>query len=184
MRENIVTVPNGLCLARIASTPVLGYFVVSNQFGLALSLFAFAGLTDLLDGYIARKFPGQQSVFGSFLDPFADKFLVATLFATLTYVNLIPVALTALIIARDVVLVFSGCVIRYKSLPPPKTVSRFFDVTMATAQLSPTLISKINTGVQLAMVSAALGAPVFDYTSSPALQWLFYITATTTVMSA
>ena len=56
---------------------------------------------------------------GSFLDPMADKVLIATLFLTLTYAELIPVALTCMIIARDVLLVTAGFVIRYKSLPPP-----------------------------------------------------------------
>lgn len=56
---------------------------------------------------------------GSFLDPMADKVLIATLFVSLTYADLIPIPLTALIIARDVALVAAGFVIRYKSLPPP-----------------------------------------------------------------
>lgn len=56
---------------------------------------------------------------GSFLDPMADKVLIATLFLTLTYANLIPMALTSLIVARDLMLVGAGTVIRYQSLPPP-----------------------------------------------------------------
>lgn len=61
---------------------------------------------------------------GSFLDPMADKVLIATLFLTLTYADLIPVALTGMIIARDAILVVAGFIIRYRSLPPP--VSSFF----------------------------------------------------------
>lgn len=60
---------------------------------------------------------------GSFLDPMADKVLIATLFLTLTYADLIPVALTGMIIARDAILVVAGFIIRYRSLPPP--VSNF-----------------------------------------------------------
>lgn len=59
---------------------------------------------------------------GSFLDPMADKILIATLFLTLTYADLIPVALTGLIITRDVLLVIAGFVIRYISLPPPVSI--------------------------------------------------------------
>lgn len=56
---------------------------------------------------------------GSFLDPMADKVLIGTLFLTLTYADLIPIVLTGMIIARDVLLITAGFVIRYKSLPPP-----------------------------------------------------------------
>lgn len=72
-----------------------------------------------LDGWIARTWESQSSNLGSFLDPMADKVLIATLFLSLTYADLIPVALTGMIIARDVILVTAGFVIRYRSLPPP-----------------------------------------------------------------
>lgn len=72
-----------------------------------------------LDGWIARKWKGQSSKMGSFLDPMADKVLIATLFITLTWQELIPLGLTLLIVARDAALVGAGFVIRYRSLPPP-----------------------------------------------------------------
>lgn len=74
--------------------------------------------------------------------------------------------------------------LRYQSLPEPKTLARYFDVTMATAQLSPTLISKVNTAIQICTVGATLGAPVFHYVSHPALEALWYLTAATTALSA
>lgn len=77
-----------------------------------------------LDGWIARTWESQASKMGSFLDPMADKILIATLFLSLTYADLIPIGLTSLIIARDLLLVVAGFVIRYQSLPPP--VSNFF----------------------------------------------------------
>lgn len=72
-----------------------------------------------LDGWIARTWKGQSTKMGSFLDPMADKVLIATLFISLTWQNLIPLPLTMLIVARDVALVIAGFVIRYMSLPPP-----------------------------------------------------------------
>lgn len=72
-----------------------------------------------MDGWIARTWESQSSKMGSFLDPMADKVLIATLFLSLTYAGLIPVPLTSIIIGRDVLLVVAGFVIRYQSLPPP-----------------------------------------------------------------
>ncbi|XP_057662772.1 probable cardiolipin synthase (CMP-forming) [Diorhabda carinulata] len=180
-RENVYTIPNFLCVARIALTPYLGFLIVQSQFEGALWVMGIAATTDLLDGWIARTWKSQSSKMGSFLDPMADKILIGTLFLSLTYVDLIPLMLTGLIIARDVILLASGFVIRYLSLPPPRTISRYFDVTHATAQLAPTFISKVNTAVQLLLVGSTLAAPVFHYIGHPALEALWYITGTTTM---
>lgn len=138
----------------------------------------------MADGYIARNYPSQQSMIGSFLDPAADKILIATLFVTLTVNGLIPVPLTSLIILRDICLMGAGFYIRYVSLPPPKTITRYFDMSFVTAKLSPTGISKVNTLVQLSLVACSLAAPVFDFIGHTFLQTLWYVTAVSTVLSA
>ncbi|RVE55329.1 hypothetical protein evm_000227 [Chilo suppressalis] len=183
-RENVFTIPNILCVTRIAMSPYLGYVILEENYTLALGLLGFAGITDLLDGWIARKWKSQASKMGSFLDPMADKVLIATLFISLTWQNLIPLSLTLLIVGRDTALVAAGFVIRYMSLPPPRTLSRYFDVTHATAQLAPTMISKFNTAVQLLLVGTTLASPVFGYVDHPALSALCGITAASTVVSA
>lgn len=183
-RENVLTVPNMLCVTRIFLSPYIGYLIIQTEFPQALAIIIFAGVTDILDGWIARTFKNQSSKLGSFLDPMADKVLIATLFLSLTYADIMPVFLTGLIIIRDLVLVAAGFYIRYQSLPPPRTLSRYFDVTHATAQLAPTHISKLNTLVQLATVVCTVAAPVFDYTSHSALYALWFITGGTTVASA
>jgi len=183
-KENIYTIPNLLCITRMMVSPYLGFLIVQGNFNFALGVLGFAAMTDLLDGWIARTWVSQSSKMGSFLDPMADKILIATLFLTLTYAELIPVALTGLIITRDVLLVAAGFVIRYKSLPPPRTFVRYFDATHATAQLAPTLISKVNTAVQLLLVATTLAAPVFNYIDHPLLQSLWYITGGTTIAAA
>ena len=118
-RENILTVPNLLCVSRIAASPVIAQFLVNNEFKYALALFGYAGLTDLVDGWIARNFKGQMSSLGSFLDPLADKILVTVMFLSLSYVDLIPAALTSLVVSRDVLLVYAGMYIRYMSVQKP-----------------------------------------------------------------
>lgn len=183
-KEKVFTIPNILCFTRIAMSPYLGYTIFQENYNMALGLLVFAGVTDLLDGWIARNWKGQSTKMGSFLDPMADKVLIATLFISLTYQNFIPLSLTLLIVGRDLALVVAGFVIRYMSLPPPRTLSRYFDVTHATAQLAPTFISKVNTAVQLLLVGTTLASPVFGYVDHPALHALCGITAASTIVSA
>lgn len=81
--ESIYTIPNALTLSRIAISPVIGYLIVNHSFTLGLSLLVIAGLTDALDGWIARRFK-MSSALGSVLDPMADKILMTTLVVSLT----------------------------------------------------------------------------------------------------
>ncbi|XP_055525536.1 probable cardiolipin synthase (CMP-forming) [Wyeomyia smithii] len=183
-RENVATIPNLLCIGRIVMSPYLGYVIVQSDFRLAMGMLVFAGLTDLADGFIARQWPSQASRLGSFLDPMADKILVGALVISMSYVELLPLWLSGMILFRDVFLIGAGFVIRYISLPQPRTLSRYFDVTHATAQLAPTLISKVNTAVQLATVAITLGAPIWSYVDHPYLHALWYLTGVTTAAAA
>ncbi|XP_040554182.1 cardiolipin synthase (CMP-forming) isoform X4 [Gallus gallus] len=182
--ENPWTIPNILSMARMGLAPVLGYLIVEENFNVALGVFVLAGVTDLLDGFIARNWANQKSALGSALDPLADKILISVLYVSLTCANLIPVSLTSMIILRDVALIAAVFYVRYKTLSPPRTLSRYFNPCYATAQLKPTFISKMNTAVQLILVAASLAAPVFNYVDSVYLQTLWCITAFTTVTSA
>ncbi|XP_073816921.1 probable cardiolipin synthase (CMP-forming) [Musca autumnalis] len=183
-RENIMTIPNMLTMGRMFLSPYIGYVVVDGNYELAISLLVVAGISDLLDGQIARRWPSQASKAGSFLDPAADKVLMGSLVISMGYCDLLPLWLAGTILFRDVFLIAAGFVIRYISLPPPRTFSRYFDATHVTAQLEPTLISKINTGVQLSAVGISLGAPMWGYLDHTALHGLWYLTGATTVAAA
>lgn len=183
LHENPWTIPNLLCVCRIVLAPVLGHLIMTQHFHLSLALFTLAGATDLLDGYIARTWPSQKSALGSALDPLADKILISVLYISLTYAELIPVLLTALVIARDIGLIAAVFWVRYKTVPPPVTLSKFFNPCYTTAQLKPTFFSKVNTAIQLLLVAASLAAPVFQYTDSGLLQCLWFVTAVTTTAS-
>lgn len=178
--ENPWTIPNFLCVCRIVLAPYLGHLIIEQHFHLSLALFMLAGATDLLDGFIARTWPSQKSALGSALDPLADKILISILYLSLTYAELIPALLTALVISRDIGLIAAVFWVRYKTVPPPVTLSKFFNPCYTTAQLKPTLFSKVNTAIQLFLVAASLAAPVFQYTDSVPLQCLWYVTAVTT----
>ena len=102
---------NWLTILRILLIPVFVSLLVYRKPGPALLVFAAAALTDLLDGYVARR-SGSQSRLGAFLDPIADKLLLMASFVTLTYLKALPFWITAVVISRDVILVAGALVIQ------------------------------------------------------------------------
>ncbi|VDK56204.1 unnamed protein product [Anisakis simplex] len=149
--------------------------VVEEYFTVGLYLLSIAGITDLLDGLIARHIKGQSSLLGSVLDPVADKLLVSTLFITLTYVNLIPLLLTIIVISRDICLITGGFVKRYRLLVPPITLKRYFDPSVSPVKVAPTMVSKVNTALQLSLVACSLASPVFGFVGYPYLTALWSV---------
>jgi cardiolipin synthase (CMP-forming) len=93
--------PNLLTLLRICLAPFLVAAILDYRFALSFTLFIAAGLSDALDGALARWLK-QRTVLGQYLDPVADKLLLSTLFVVLTHQKLIPVRITVLVFGRDV----------------------------------------------------------------------------------
>lgn len=158
-RENIYTIPNILTLSRLLAAPLVGYFVVTQQHGLALGLFFYAGVTDLVDGYIARRY-SLQTVVGTVIDPMADKALMTISAIALAIQGALPLWLVSLILMRDIGLGIAAIYYRWISLPPPKTMARYWDFSLPSAEVKPTDISKFNTFLQLILVGAGMGLPV------------------------
>ncbi|KIO20633.1 hypothetical protein M407DRAFT_81344 [Tulasnella calospora MUT 4182] len=182
LRENIYTIPNFLTLTRIAACPVLGWSIVTGNFELATGLVIYAGFTDLLDGWLARRF-NMGTVLGSILDPAADKALMTTLTVSLAMNGLLPLPLAVIIIGRDVLLGISAFYWRYISLPPPKTFMRYWDFSIPSAEVHPTTISKYNTALQLLLMTATVFNQVIPYDLGLPLQGLQWIVAGTTIWS-
>ena len=181
--ENIYTLPNILTFSRLIAAPIVGYLIIHDLHIPALCLFIYAGVTDLVDGWIARKW-GLQTVVGTVIDPMADKALMtvvticlavkdvlpgkstmpdysshsyihATNQQTLTlFLRLVPLAI--LILGRDVLLGLSAFYYRYISLPPPRTFARYWDFSLPSAEVRPTRISKINTFLQLGLLGGTM----------------------------
>lgn len=153
LSEDIMTVPNVLTMLRVALCPVIGWAVATQQPSLTLGLLTVAGLTDLLDGWIARRYQ-SKTVFGSVADPAADKLLMATMVVGLTLSGTMPLPLAAIIFGRDVFLVVLAFYMRYGSLPPPRTLRRYFDPRLPSVHVTPTRLSKFNTFLQLVLVGS------------------------------
>src|SRR5437867_2011556 len=101
---------NWLTLIRILLIPVFVSLLVYRRPGLAFVVFGLAALTDLLDGWVARRW-NDQSTLGSFLDPMADKLLLTASFVTLTYLKALPFWIAAVVISRDVFLVVGALLV-------------------------------------------------------------------------
>ena len=129
-------IPNLICLARIVLVIPIIRSLWQEQFLLSLLLIIIAGLSDILDGYLAKK-NNWRSYLGAVLDPAADKILLVSLFLTLQSMGLIPLWLTLTVITRDLMIIFGLSLYRYfVGVPQPK----------------PTRISKLNTTLQLVFV--------------------------------
>ncbi|BEI86350.1 hypothetical protein CcaverHIS002_0606370 [Cutaneotrichosporon cavernicola] len=185
LHESPYTLPNALTVARIAACPFLAWAIVKGDFEIATGILVASGLTDWLDGYLARKW-NQKTVIGSIIDPMADKMLVTTLVVCLTYKGLLPLPLAVLIFGRDFALSMWAFYLRYQSLPPPRTLKRYFDPTMPSAEVQPTQISKINTALQLTLMGFTTVGPVLAGAGYPIdvyLEGLQWIVAGTTIWS-
>ena len=141
----MLTVPNLLSIFRMGLIPVFVVSVLEGRTGRAVACFAIAGITDALDGFIAR-FWKQQSALGAYLDPLADKLLLVTSYVVLAIPNLrqglvIPAWITALVITRDVVIVAVALLLHLAA-----KISRF----------PPSPLSKVNTAIQVVTVLVVL----------------------------
>ena len=186
--ENIYTIPNILTFSRLLSAPAIGYFILSSQPLPALCLFAYAGITDLIDGYLARRF-NQTTVVGTVIDPMADKTLMTICTVALGMTGQFPWWLVVIVLGRDVALAISAIWWRWISLPPPKTMGRYWDFSLPSAEVHPTEISKINTLLQLLLVGNAMVLPVLPvglvggWNLMGVMEGWEYLVAGTTVLS-
>ena len=167
-----LTVANQLTILRIALVPAFVILVLYGYLGWALVTFTAAGLTDALDGLIARR-AGQRTALGAWLDPMADKLLLVTTFVILTWpdiplTNHLPVWLTVLVISRDVAIVLTAAVI---------------NLAVARRTFKPSLLGKAATGIYILTGIVALYG---NYRGLPdgLLSVFVYLTLAITLISA
>jgi cardiolipin synthase len=167
------TAPNLLTLLRICLAPFLVAAILERHFAVSFGLFVAAGLTDALDGLLARLLK-QRSMLGEYLDPVADKLLLSTLFLVLMHMTLIPVTVTVLVFGRDV-----GILV----------VAAILYAATGRREFSPSLLGKANTLAQVAAVAAVLvQAMLLDHHIALRWvaifeQWAFWATMALTVAS-
>ncbi len=132
--------PNLLTLLRICMAPFLVAAILEGQYKLGFTLFVAAGLTDALDGTLARVLK-QSSMLGHYLDPVADKLLLSTLFLVLLHKGLMPVTVTVLVFGRDVGILL---------------VSALLYAAAGRREFHPSIFGKANTLAQICAVATVL----------------------------
>jgi cardiolipin synthase len=128
------TAPNILTLLRICMAPFLVAAILQDHFVLSFALFVAAGLTDALDGVLARVLK-QRTVVGQYLDPVADKLLLSTLFVVLMQKGLIPTTVTVLVLGRDVGIVLVAAIL-YAAVGRREFIPSIFGKANTVAQVT------------------------------------------------
>lgn len=169
--SSVLTAANQLTLLRILLVPVFALFMLYGQAGWALVTFSVAGITDALDGLIAR-WTGQITTIGAWLDPMADKLLVATMFVMLTVPGLgmpqrLPLWLTVIVLSRDIVIVVTVTVV---------------NLAVSRRTFKPSLLGKLATMIYVLTGLAALYA---NYTGMrlAVVEWCVYASLFITLAS-
>lgn len=162
-----MNVPNFISFVRICSVPVVVWLIVNNNLLAAFWVTLAAGLSDALDGIIAKRF-NMITELGTFLDPVADKALLMSLFITLGYQEYIAGWLTILVVFRDL-LIIGGALV--------------FHTITHSLTMAPLKISKVNTVAQLVLVVGVLGIEGYGFDVGKGVEILTLVVACTTIMS-
>src|SRR6266481_917953 len=145
------SIPNIITLARILLVPIIVWAIASSQMEIAFGVFVVAGVSDAVDGFLAKRF-NMTSELGALLDPLADKALLVSIYMALGIWGAIPRWIVILVVSRDIMIV--AAVI----------VSWLFDKPVA---MKPLMVSKLNTDAQVAFAALVLASLSFGFHTTP-----------------
>jgi cardiolipin synthase len=162
----LVTLPNVITFGRLCAVPLAFWLIIEHHTAYAFFLFVAAGVSDAVDGWLARRWGGNMV--GAVLDPVADKALLVTMYVTLAAVHELPDWLATLVVFRDLVIV--GGVIVLSVLGQAVTIR-------------PLYVSKLNTVLQIMLVALTLLLSAFGLSAPWTMTALIWAVATTTLAS-
>jgi len=162
-----LSIPNLVTLGRILLVPVVIWAITAGEMRVAFILFLAAGITDAIDGFLAKRF-GMRTELGAYLDPLADKTMLVSIYVALGIAEALPRWLVILVVSRDIMIV--GAVILSWLVHKPIT-------------LQPLLVSKLNTVAQIALACVVLAALGFDLNAGMAILALTALVAALTLIS-
>ena len=146
-----MTVPNFITIARLIGVPLIVWLMIADRFVEATILFVIAGLSDGVDGFIAKRFDAASQL-GAYLDPVADKALLVSVFCTLGFKGALPAWLIVLVVSRDLFII-GGMLLAYVLTNP--------------MEVKPLWVSKINTVAQLVLIvfvlAERIGVDLHDF---------------------
>ncbi len=135
-----INTPNLLTIVRILLTPLFVILLLKDLYGSALLIFSLASISDGLDGFIARYY-NQRTTLGAYLDPIADKLLLASAFISMAVLKILPGWVAVIVISRDVLIIMGIAI---------------FTITEKSYRVKPSVISKITTVAQLSTIILTL----------------------------
>jgi cardiolipin synthase (CMP-forming) len=163
-----MTIPNLITVARLFAVPAVVYAMLLGEIGLAFVLFLLAGISDAVDGFIARHF-NQRSELGAYLDPIADKLLLVSVFVMLGFIGELPLWLVVIVVSRDVMIV--AAVVLSTLMRQP-------------VEMKPIMVSKANTALQIALALLVLAELTFEWRIGDLRTILVFVVTALTVLSA
>jgi cardiolipin synthase len=162
-----MNIPNFITILRTLLVPITVWLLISEDFLAAFLVFILAGISDGVDGYLARRL-NLQSELGAYLDPLADKALLVSVYSTLGIIKILPAWLVLTVITRDI-LIIGGVLLAW-------LVDRPFS-------MKPLMISKLNTVVQIAFAGIVLALLNVDIEARTFLQMGALLVAAFTILS-
>lgn len=162
-----MNLPNLISLARLLTVPVVVWAILDDRFGLAFWLFVGAGISDAVDGFIARHFHARSQL-GAYLDPLADKALLVSIYVALGTEGYLPNWLVIVVVFRDIMIV--GGVLLYHTLD-------------RDVKFGPLFISKVNTVAQIVLAGFVLATFALEVENAFLIAALTWLVALTTLLS-
>ena len=159
--------PNLVTVARLLMTPLAVMMIISQRFLPAFLIFILAGVSDAIDGFIAKNFDLRTEL-GAYLDPLADKALLISIYVSLAIYAGLPAWIAVTVVSRDVMILVAVLVSWLLDKP---------------VEIRPVLVSKLNTVAQIALAGFALGVRAYGLDPQPAQTYLEWAVAGTTVAS-
>ena len=146
-----MNIPNIITLARIILVPVIVWAIASSQMEIAFAVFVIAGVSDAVDGFLAKRF-NMASELGALLDPLADKALLVSIYVALGIFGAVPRWIVILVVSRDLMIVAAVIVSWLFDRPVP---------------MKPSMVSKLNTVAQVAFAAVVLASLGFGFEPRP-----------------
>jgi cardiolipin synthase len=163
----VISLPNIVTLARLLSVPLAIWLMLDGEMTIAFWIFIAAGASDAVDGYLAKRF-NARTEFGAYLDPLADKTLLVATYLTLGWLGHLPSWLVILVVFRDLLIVGGALVVH--------ALTQSF-------KSRPMMISKVNTALQIALVTFVLARLGLGFDDHGVTRILIVVVAASTVLS-
>jgi cardiolipin synthase len=162
-----LSIPNLITLGRIRLVPVVVWAIISGEMGFAFLLFLAAGISDAVDGFLAKRFR-MASELGAYLDPLADKALIVSIYISLGIAGKLPIFLVILVVSRDIMIISAFLLAWLVGRPMP---------------VRPLMVSKANTVAQILLATLVLAEQAFGFNAAWVAQLTMALVAILTLLS-